>query len=105
MSQLSKTAAPTNSAATPTASKKTAGAPVSGSTPSDGQLSRDGRFRWSEPWSQWVPTGKEIREPPQQTDFLESAKPVARHSPSCLCDACLTAGQHYADYLKARSKW
>jgi len=68
----------------------------------DGQLSRDGRFRWSAGWGQWVPTGKVINNPPVQTDFLESAKPVALHSSSCLCANCMTAGQHYSDYLKAK---
>lgn len=104
MSQPSKTAAPQNSAATLTVSKKTDGARESGSTRKDGQLSRDGRFRWSAGWGQWVPTGREIQEL-QQTDFLEAAKPITRHSPSCLCGDCMTAGQHHADYLKARSLW
>lgn len=71
----------------------------------DGMLSRDGRFRWSEPWQQWVPTGKEI-QPEQLLVPLESGPLLPeRHSASCACGECMTAGQHYADYLKARSLW
>lgn len=70
----------------------------------DGTLSRDGRFRWSAGWEQWVPTGKEIRRPPQQIDFVvESGLPQQpRHSASCVCAECLTAGQRYRDYLKVK---
>lgn len=72
----------------------------------DGQLSRDGRFRWSAGWSQWVPVGKEIRQPPQQIDLEEAIEsgppPKTRHSASCVCAECLTAGQRYNDYIKAK---
>lgn len=95
---LSKTVAPSSNSDTLTRSRKSGG----DGALQDGQLSRDGRFRWSAGWDQWVPTGKEINNPPEQIDFVECAKPVSRHSPSCLCGACMTAGQHYADYLKAR---
>jgi hypothetical protein len=70
----------------------------------DGVLSRDGKFRWSAGWGQWVPSGREVQtEAPAP---LESGPPLPqRHSESCVCDACMTAGQHYADYIKARGLW
>lgn len=101
MSAHGKTVALSNNSDTQTASSKADGGRESGLR-KDGQLSKDGRFRWSAGWGQWVPTGKEINRPPVQQDFLAYEKPVSAHSPSCLCGACMTAGQRYADYLKAR---
>lgn len=70
-----------------------------------GALSHDGRFRWSAGWQKWVPTGREMAPEPSPSP-LESGPPLPeRHSASCVCGDCMTAGQHYADYLKARSKW
>lgn len=72
----------------------------------DGTLSRDGRFRWSVGWEQWVPVGKEIRQPPRQIDFIAETEsgplPKTRHSASCLCDQCWAAGERYRDYLEAK---
>lgn len=68
----------------------------------DGTLSRDGRFRWSAGWQKWIPTGREIqREAPAPVEFGPPRPP--RHSESCVCSACMTAGQHYADYLKEKA--
>jgi hypothetical protein len=69
-----------------------------------GQLTQDGRFRWSAGWGQWVPTGKETMEPSPSP--LESGPlPPERHSASCMCNACLTTAQRVADYLKNRDLW
>jgi len=85
---------------TPTAARPTSPSATRVSRP-DGTLSRDGRFRWAAVWERWVPTGKE-----EEIDLpgpLESGPLLPqRHSASCLCGDCMTAGQHYADYLKAR---
>lgn len=68
----------------------------------DGTLSSDGRFRWSAGWQQWVPTGQERVQEPLLP--LESGPLLPeRHSESCLCGECMTAGQHYNDYLKAKA--
>ena len=68
-----------------------------------GQLSRDGRFRWSAGWERWIPTGLEI--PPEPSPLPLASGPLLpeRHSASCVCADCMTAGQHYTDYLKAKA--
>lgn len=94
MSKATSIAAPLTS----TAGTRTSSRP-------DGQLSDDGRFRWSSGWQQWVPTGREA----QRDAFpapAESGPPLPeRHSESCVCGECMTAGQHYSDYVKARGLW
>lgn len=72
----------------------------------DGLLSRDGRFRWSAGWQKWVPTGREIQREviPAPVEFGPPLPP--RHSESCVCNACMTAGQRQLDYRKAkRCEW
>jgi hypothetical protein len=67
----------------------------------DGTLSHDQRFRWSAGWQKWIPTGFQPEVP---LDPLESGPLLPeRHSDSCLCDECWSAGVRYTDYLKARS--
>lgn len=69
----------------------------------DKQLSRDGRFQWSETWQTWVPTGRE--------DVIDVAPldvgPLLpdRHPEGCWCDECFNMGQRMADYLKNRGLW
>lgn len=69
----------------------------------DGMLSRDGRFRWSAGWGHWVPTGREIQQGPLPAPLESGPLLPPRHSESCTCDSCLTAGQHVADYLKQKA--
>lgn len=71
-----------------------------------GTLSRDGKYKWSTGWQKWVPTGKETLVELELPGPLESGPLLPeRHSASCLCGECMTAGQRYADYLKAKSTW
>lgn len=67
-----------------------------------GTLSRDGKYKWSAGWQTWVPV-------PQQEQEISVSGPLEsgpllpeRHSASCVCGECMTAGQRYADYLKAK---
>lgn len=71
-------------------------------TRKDGTLSRDGRFRWSAPWAKWIPTGYEIAQP-LPAPLVSGPRLPERHSASCTCDSCLTAGQHVADYIKQKA--
>ncbi len=71
----------------------------------DRQLSADGRFRWSEPWQQWVPTGREetIDAPPLKMGPLEPEKP--RHPRRCWCAECWNEGLRVGEYLRNRNLW
>lgn len=70
----------------------------------DGTLSRDGRFKWSAGWSQWIPTGREITQEEPLPGPLEFGPLLPeRHSESCLCVSCWNAGVRYGDYLKAKA--
>jgi len=86
---------------TSTAERPTSSSDTNASRP-DGELSRDGRFRWVAAWGKWVPTGKEIRRPPQQIDFVAESgpPPKPRHSASCVCAECWNKGVRIMDYLK-----
>ena len=67
-----------------------------------GTVSRNGKFRWSAGWGQWVPTGREEEQIPLPGPLESGPLLPERHSESCLCGECMTAGQHYSDYLKAK---
>ena len=69
-----------------------------------GTLSRDGRFKWSAGWQNWVPTGKEPEMELELPGPLESGPLLPeRHSASCLCVDCWNTGVRYGDYLKAKA--
>lgn len=107
MSPPSKTVAPPSNFVMPIALKKSVGAGESHATRKDGELSQDGRFRWSAGWGKWIPAGKGTLEA-SNPDLSENqilgiaALVPIRHSPSCLCGACMTAGQRFSDYVKAK---
>jgi hypothetical protein len=67
----------------------------------DGQLSADGRFRWSAAWGAWVPTGKEetVEAGPLEWGPL---MPERIHPRGCWCLRCWDTGLRYGDYLKAK---
>lgn len=99
-----KTVVPLNNSGTATASRNPAGAPAL----KDGQLSRDGRFRWSAGWGKWVPltqppVGREPLPGPLESGPLEPE--TLCHDSFCECKRCVNAGQRYADYLKNRDLW
>lgn len=102
----SMTTATPDSKDTQSRSQKSTGERES-SSPKDGELSRDGRFRWSAGWHRWVPTGKETVIAQEEIPLLGMGplNPTNTHLPSCLCAACVESGQHYADYLKNRDLW
>lgn len=86
---------------TSTGARKTFWTDINRSRP-DGTLSRDGKFRWSAGWGQWVPTGREEEIPlPGPLEFGPLLP--ERHSESCLCVDCWNAGVRYGDYLKAKA--
>jgi len=69
----------------------------------DGELTPDGKFRWSAGWNAWVPTGKgeEVDLPgPLEWGPLMPDRP---HRRGCWCQACWQAGLEYGDYLKAKA--
>lgn len=76
--------------------------PVTTESRPDGTLSRDGKFRWSAGWGQWVPTGKGEQEIPLPGPLESGPLLPERHSESCLCVSCWNSGVRYADYLKAK---
>lgn len=96
----SRTGAPPSNSDIPTASRRPAGA----GRLRDGQVSRDGRFRWSAGWRQWVPLRKGAQEidlpGPLECGPLEPE--ILAHDSFCSCPRCLNAGIRYADYLKAK---
>ena len=88
--------APPSCADTATPSTKSAGEPVSERMRRAGlyEVRRDfNRFMYGN-WVKLEP----IEVPPLGMGPLLPD----RHSPSCLCAECVTAGQHYSDYVKAR---
>lgn len=106
------TDAPTSSDDTQITSRSPGGTHESGST-KDGELSRDGRFRWSAGWGAHVPTGREKTVEYvnpwdwSPNNILEAAAilPI-RHRRGCSCDQCLTAAQHRLDWEKdRRNEW
>ena len=104
MSVVGKTAAPRISSSGTRASPRNSGG-------RDGELSRNGKFRWSAGWAKWVPVpnpppaGKEVAigvESENQILGVAALQPI-RHGSSCLCAQCATAGQRYSDYAKAKA--
>ncbi len=99
----SKTIAPSNSSVTAIASRKPVGTSESGSTKKDGQLSQDGRFRWSAGWGIWCPIGKgDDNELPGPVEW-GPLMPERPHAQGCWCVECWNAGVRYSDYLKAKA--
>lgn len=77
----------------------------------DGELSRDGKFKWSAGWKIWIPTGREIADywhpwdmSPNQVLGAAALVPI-RHGRYCTCARCLTAGQRYLDYARNKELW
>lgn len=68
----------------------------------DGQLSADGKFRWSAGWGRWVPTGRE--DEPIDVGPLEwgPLMPDRLHPRGCWCADCWETGIRYADYAKTK---
>src|SRR6185503_17741094 len=98
----SNTVAPPSSSDTQTASSRSAGAGESSGARKDGQLTPDGRFRWSAGWDRWVPTGKgdshDLPGPLEWGPLL----PDKLHPRGCWCPRCWEAGIRYGDYLKEK---
>lgn len=72
----------------------------------DGELSRNGRFRWVAAWATWVPVETGRDEVRQQPPTILASAPARAHADCGLdCVECWNAGVRMADYLENRGLW